>query len=87
VQPLDRTGPYGSTWTPPSFKSANGKRAFNVSAANGAEGFRLQQALYNAACSFAQGGQLDEGIESLGKAYAAGHALGERLRAGGAVEK
>jgi transcriptional regulator GlxA family with amidase domain len=43
-----------------------------LTSAEGAEGYVLQRALYNAACAFAQGGKLDDGAESLRKAYAAG---------------
>jgi transcriptional regulator GlxA family with amidase domain len=44
-----------------------------VTAVKGAEGFRLQQTYYNAACSFAQGKRLDDAVEYLQKAYAAGY--------------
>jgi transcriptional regulator GlxA family with amidase domain len=38
-----------------------------------AEGHQLARALYNAACAFTMAGKLDEGIEYLQKAYAAGY--------------
>lgn len=43
-----------------------------VTAARGAEGHRLQHALVNAAGSYAMAGRLDDGIDWLQKAYAAG---------------
>lgn len=44
-----------------------------VAAAKGAEGYRLQEALVNAAGAYAQAGRLDDGIDFLEKAYAAGY--------------
>jgi transcriptional regulator GlxA family with amidase domain len=44
-----------------------------LTASNGAEGHRLQAALYNAACAYSMAGRLDDGVEYLQKAYAAGY--------------
>ncbi|HYC89825.1 MAG TPA: DJ-1/PfpI family protein [Thermoanaerobaculia bacterium] len=76
-QALERDRSDGSTWYVLG-ETLHGAKQYDeaaqafLTAANGAEGFRLQQSLYNAACSFAQGGRLDEGLDSLRKAYAAG---------------
>ncbi len=43
-----------------------------VRASSSAQGHALHHALYNAACAFAMAGKLDEGVEYLQKAYAAG---------------
>jgi transcriptional regulator GlxA family with amidase domain len=76
-QALERDRSDGSTWyalgeTLHRAKQYDEAAQAFLTAAKGAEGFQLQQSFYNAACSFAQGGQLEEGIESLRKAYAAG---------------
>ena len=52
-----------------------------VRASTGATGHQLHHVLYNAACAFAMAGKLDEGVEYLQKAYAAG------LRDPGAVDR
>jgi transcriptional regulator GlxA family with amidase domain len=43
-----------------------------VTAAKSAEGHYLHHALFNAACSFTMAGRLDDGLDYLAKAYAAG---------------
>lgn len=51
-----------------------------VAGAKGAEGYRLQEALYNAAGAFAMAGRLDDGVDCLEKAYAAGFHDREAVR-------